>query len=122
MKILVQAAFLYGFFLLGSLLRELLHIPLPGSIIGLLILWGLLSINIVPIGWVENGAYLFLSVLPLYLLPATVGVMDYLHIFTGKGLLLVLITIISTFITMAVASVFSERTAVQKSKKEVEAS
>lgn len=119
---LVQAGFLFGFYLLGSLLRELFHIPLPGSIIGLLLLWGLLSVKVVRLEWVENGAYLFLSVLPLYLLPATVGVMDYLHIFTGKGLLLVVITIVSTFITMATASVFSERAAVQRSNKEVEAS
>lgn len=116
-KILTQVAFLYLLFLLGEFLRSLLSIPLPGSIIGLLILWALLSFGIVPLAWVEKGAYVFLSTLPLYLIPATVGVMNYGYIFTGKGILLVFITIISTFITMATASWVSQTVAKRKSKE-----
>ncbi|WP_153732981.1 CidA/LrgA family holin-like protein [Sporosarcina obsidiansis] len=121
-KILVQVAFLYLFFMLGQFLRDWLSIPLPGSIIGLLILWGLLSFKIVPLRWVENGAYVFLSTLPLYLIPATVGVMNYGYVFKGKGIWLIIITIGSTFITMAVASLVSQWMAKRKLDNEVEIS
>ncbi|PID16721.1 hypothetical protein CSV63_02205 [Sporosarcina sp. P34] len=115
---LLQAGFLYILFLTGKFLHEKLSIPLPGSIIGLLLLWGLLSIKIIPLRWVEKGAYVFLSTLPLYLIPATVGVMDYGHVFAGKGSLLILITIGSTFITMVVASLVSQFMAKRNVKEE----
>ncbi|MBY0221020.1 CidA/LrgA family holin-like protein [Sporosarcina aquimarina] len=121
-KTLIQVVFLYLFFMLGNFLRQWLSIPLPGSIIGLLILWGLLSFRIIPLNWVEKGAYVFLSTLPLYLIPATVGVMNYGHVFKGKGLLLVVITIVSTFITMAMASLVSQSMAKRNEKDEVELS
>ncbi|MGE7544031.1 CidA/LrgA family holin-like protein [Sporosarcina newyorkensis] len=121
-KTLIQVVFLYLFFMLGNFLRQWLSIPLPGSIIGLLILWGLLSFRIIPLNWVEKGAYVFLSTLPLYLIPATVGVMNYGHVFKGKGLLLVVITIVSTYITMAVASLVSQSMAKRNEKDEVELS
>ncbi|WP_301109809.1 CidA/LrgA family protein [Sporosarcina sp.] len=116
-KILIQVAFLYMIFLLGEFLRSALSIPLPGSIIGLLILWALLSFRIVRLEWVEKGAYVFLSTLPLYLIPATVGVMNYGHVFKGKGILLVVITIVSTFITMATASWVSQAVGKRNSKE-----
>ncbi|ARD49502.1 CidA/LrgA family protein [Sporosarcina sp. P33] len=119
---LVQAAFLYILFLTGEFLRTWLSIPLPGSIIGLLLLWALLAVKIVPLRWVEKGAYVFLSTLPLYLIPATVGVMDYGHVFAGKGSLLIVITIISTFITMAAASLVSQSIAKRSVKAEADLS
>lgn len=115
---LAQVALLYGFFLVGGWLRDLLHIPLPGSIIGLLMLWGLLAAKVLPLSWVEKGAYVFLSTLPLYFIPATVGVMDYGHVFAGKGMWLIVITIISTIITMAAASAASQWVA-KRQKEEV---
>ncbi len=120
MKIIItviQVGFLYILFLLGEFLRAALSIPLPGSIIGLLVLWGLLSIKVIQLGWVEKGAYVFLATLPLYLIPATVGVMDYGHVFAGKGSLLIVITIASTFITMVVASVVSQSIAKRNMKE-----
>ncbi|PID00514.1 MULTISPECIES: CidA/LrgA family holin-like protein [unclassified Sporosarcina] len=115
---LLQVGFLYILFLAGEFLQAKLSIPLPGSIIGLLLLWGLLSIKVIPLRWVEKGAYVFLSTLPLYLIPATVGVMDYGHVFVGKGSLLILITIVSTFITMVVASLVSQSMAKRNVKEE----
>lgn len=119
-KQLAQALLLYGFFLAGSWLRNVLHIPLPGSILGLLLVWAALSLNILPLRWIESGAYLFLSVLPLFFIPATVGVMNYGHVFTGKGFLLIPITIISTFITMWVASFVTQSIAKRREKREEE--
>ncbi|AXH98918.1 hypothetical protein DV702_03745 [Sporosarcina sp. PTS2304] len=116
---LLQVLLLYGFFMLGTFLRGMLSIPLPGSIIGLLLLWALLSFQIIPLRFVEKGAYVFLSTLPLYMVPATVGVMNYGYVFVGKGWLLIAITIGSTFITMAVASIVSHKVSKRRERNEV---
>ncbi|WP_422121948.1 CidA/LrgA family protein [Planococcus sp. X10-3] len=104
MKVLMfflQFIFIYGFFLLGQLLRELLNIPLPGSILGFMLMFIALTLKLFPLRFVESGATLLLSFLPLFFIPATVGVIDYLDVFTGKGALLIVLIIFSTLLTMA---------------------
>lgn len=118
--IVLQALLLYGFVLVGSWLQNFFHVPLPGSIIGLLLLWACLSLKIIQLEWIESGSYFLLSFIPLFLLPATVGGMDYGHIFTGKGFLLIPITMISTFLTIWVSgytSQFIARKSAEKKEK-----
>ena len=117
-KIVLQIIVLYGFVLLGNWLRDLLHLPLSGSIIGLLVLLAVLSLKLFRLEWIESGSNFLLSYLPLYFIPATVGVMNYGHIFTGKGFLLIPITIISTFLTMGISSYISQFLANKSVKKE----
>lgn len=117
-KIVLQILVLYGFVFVGNWLQELLHLPLPGSIIGLLLLLASLSLNVFQLEWIESGSYFLLSYLPLYFIPATVGVMNYGHVFAGKGFLLIPITMISTFLTMWISSYFSQFLAKKSAKKE----
>ncbi|WP_268809842.1 CidA/LrgA family protein [Planococcus sp. CAU13] len=106
--LLLQISFLYGFFILGQLLRELFSIPLPGSILGLMLMFIALLLKIVPLEWVDSGAALLLSFLPLFFIPATVGVIDYFDVFAGKGAFLVVVLILSTLLTMAGAALTSQ--------------
>ncbi|MFJ7933500.1 CidA/LrgA family holin-like protein [Sporosarcina sp. NPDC096371] len=117
-NIVVQVLLLYGIVLVGGWLRNFFHIPLPGSIIGLLLLWAALSLKIVRLQWIEAGSYFLLSFIPLFLLPATVGAMDYGDVFKGKGILLIPITMISTFLTMWISGYTSQFIARKSAKKE----
>lgn len=117
---LIQVAFLYGFYVIGSWLHDFFHIPLPGSIIGLLLVWGSLSTNLLKLKWIESGAHSLLSVLPIFFIPATVAIMNYGHFFSGKGSLLIPITIVSTFLTMGVASLVSQSIAKRLDKRKAE--
>jgi len=97
----IQFIFIYGFFLLGQLLRELFNIPLPGSILGFMLMFIALTLKLFPLRFVESGATMLLSFLPLFFIPATVGVIDYIDVFTGKGAYLIVLIIFSTLLTMA---------------------
>ena len=57
LKIVLQVLLLYGFVLVGGWLRSFFHVPLPGSIIGLLLLWAVLSLKIIRLEWIEKGSY-----------------------------------------------------------------
>ncbi|OKL35476.1 CidA/LrgA family protein [Domibacillus mangrovi] len=107
-KVILQMVLLYIFYIGGVWLSDRLHLPLPGSIIGLLLLWTALMLKICPLNWIESGANFILSYLPLFFIPATVGVMNYFHVFAGKGILLILIVVFSTLITMAIAGYTSQ--------------
>ncbi|WP_322906133.1 CidA/LrgA family protein [Paenibacillus campi] len=108
MKIMIQIALLYAFAWLGGAIQQWLHLSIPGSIIGLLLLFVLLVCRIVPVTWIETGSKTILFYLPLFFVPATVGVMNHLDLFAGKGLLLVAVIIASTIITIIVAGHISQ--------------
>lgn len=118
--IFIQFLVLYGFYLAGEWLGDFLHLPLPGSIIGFLLLFAALALKIYPLRWIESGAQFLLAFLSLYFIPATVGVMNYGDVFTGKGILLIVIGVFSTLLTMAVSGYLSQRTAHPPREREVD--
>jgi holin-like protein len=103
-RIIAQIVLLYLFFLAGDFVQKLLHLPIPGSIVGLLLLFILMLCKVVPVDWIESGATTVLAYLPLFFIPATAGIVNHLGIFSGKGLLLILVLIVSTVLTMGAAS------------------
>ncbi|MDE0584287.1 CidA/LrgA family protein [Planococcus sp. A6] len=102
-RIILQLLVLYGFLLIGEAIQALLQLPMPGSIIGFLLLFSALLLKIYPLEWIDAGAR---------------SVVDYGPLFSGKGVLLLPIVIISTLITMAAAGFASQyianRSAAQK--------
>ncbi|WP_251637282.1 CidA/LrgA family protein [Sporosarcina sp. NCCP-2716] len=117
---LLQIALLYLFYLIGGWLQEALHLPLSGSIVGLLLMLTALWTGVLKLSWVELGAHSMLSVLPIFFIPATVAVMKYGHFFAGKGSLLIPITIASTVLTMAAASAASVAAAKRNDRRKEE--
>lgn len=92
----LQTALIFLFYFAGQFIQNWFNLPIPGSIIGLLLLFLLLTLNIIPENWVKDGANLLLSLMMFFFVPATVGIMNYFHIFQGKGILLVMAIILST--------------------------
>ncbi|OAH58485.1 MULTISPECIES: CidA/LrgA family holin-like protein [Bacillaceae] len=119
-KVFLQIVVLYIFYIVGVWLSDRLHLPLPGSIIGLLLLWLTLMFKVCPVNWIESGANFILSYLPLFFIPATVGVMNYFHVFAGKGIFLILIVVLSTLITMTIAGYTSQYLAQREETKRKE--
>ncbi|MGJ7036373.1 CidA/LrgA family protein [Anoxybacillus eryuanensis] len=97
---IIQIGVLYTLYVVGSFIQQLLHIPIPGSMIGMLFLFLLLMSGIVKEEWISRGANMLLSHLTLLFIPATVGVMDYVELFSGKGIWSIFVVIVSTMIVM----------------------
>lgn len=106
--IAIQAILLYGIYWVGTFLEQVLHLPIPGSVIGMILLFILLVTNRIKPVWIQEGSTFFISHLTLFFIPATVGIINYLELFAGKGFLLVLITIGSTLLVMVSSSAFSQ--------------
>ncbi|SDN43750.1 holin-like protein [Fictibacillus solisalsi] len=107
-RIILQIAILYAFSLIGELVHNLLHLPVSGSIVGLILMLICLTFKIVPVKIVEDGASFLLSFLPLLFIPAMTGVMNYPALFSGNGLVLLLIVVLSTIVTMVAAGIASQ--------------
>ncbi|WP_078379346.1 CidA/LrgA family protein [Sutcliffiella halmapala] len=109
-KLVLQIAILYLFYQVGLFIQDILAIPVPGSIIGMLLLFILLVTGIIKEEYLGNAANSLLLYMPLFFVPATVGVMNYFDVFLGKGFFLLLALLLSTLLIMGTAGVVSQKT------------
>lgn len=58
----------------GNFLQQLLHLPIAGSIIGLVLFYILLMTGVVKETWIKSGTNLFLATMIFFFLPSIVGV------------------------------------------------
>lgn len=107
-KIIIHIAILYGLFLIGNWIQHTFHLVIPGSVIGMILLFILLITNCMKLSWIEDGTKLFVNHLTLFFIPATVGIVNYLQLFSGKGLLLIIIVLISTGLVMGISGNISQ--------------
>ncbi|TKI05798.1 CidA/LrgA family protein [Martelella alba] len=100
---LVRAfALIYLCLFIGNALSALLPITIPGSILGMLILFVLLSLQILPPLWLKPGCHLLIRYMALLFVPIGVGVMNYYHELSSQFGPIVVSCLVSTFIVMLV--------------------
>jgi holin-like protein len=61
---------------LSTVLRDFDLLRIPGSIVGLLLLFLLLTLHIIPVHWVQNGCRLLTRYMIILFLPAAMGIME----------------------------------------------
>jgi holin-like protein len=71
---------LFGFAALGQGVVTLTQVPLPGSVVGLLLLLAALNLRWIRLEWVDTAADTLLGLFGLLFVPAAVGVIDYLGV------------------------------------------
>ncbi|WP_157087738.1 CidA/LrgA family protein [Oceanobacillus damuensis] len=107
-KIVFHIAVLYVIFLFGNLVQQTFNLFVPGSVIGMIVFLIFLLTGIIKVSWIEEGTKLFVNHLTLFFIPATVGVMNYMEIFSATVLWVVGIVLISTALVMAIAGMVSQ--------------
>lgn len=95
-----QVLFLSFIGVVGNILQQWLHLPLPGTLVGMLLLFALLMTGVVKLDYVEQGAAILISELLLFFIPSAIGVIQYTQLFgsTGAMLLGVIVTSIVTLL------------------------
>ncbi len=99
-RIVFQIGILYIFYYIGLWIQHTFHLLMPGSIIGMLLLFCLLMTKKFKVTWIDKGASFLLSHLPLLFIPVTVGIIDFFDLFKGRGFLSVIVVIVSTILVM----------------------
>jgi|SRR5699024_4111485 len=115
-KIVIQIALLFIFYYIGVWIQQTLNLFIPGSVIGLALMFVCLLMGIVRVSWIQEGAGFMVAHLALFFIPATVGILNYYDLFMGKGVLLIVITIVSSLLVMGSAGFISEKLAAKGGK------
>ncbi|AIQ71451.1 CidA/LrgA family protein [Paenibacillus graminis] len=115
---LLQVAGLTLFSMLVNVLTPFLHIPIPGSIIGMILLFLLLESGVIRLNWVEAGASWLLAELLLFFIPSAIGVMKYSKLLESNGLQVLAVVIVGTFAVMASSGLLTGAISKAKERRE----
>lgn len=112
MKLVIQISILFIFYRVGAYIQDVFSIPVPGSIIGMVLLLLFLMTDILKAKYLEGGAHVLLLYLPLFFVPATVGVMDHFGFLSSMdGLIMLLALLLGTVIVLVSSGLVAQKTA-----------
>jgi len=100
LKIIGQTFLLWVIYYLSTWVVNFFHIPLPGSVLGMISLFFLLSTGIIKEQWLSAATTPLLKHLSFFFIPIAVELMDWGDLFIQKGYLLFLPLVISTLVAL----------------------
>ncbi|MGB8955907.1 MAG: CidA/LrgA family protein [Tumebacillaceae bacterium] len=108
LTIIWQILLLCGLTAVGKGLTAWMGVPIPGSIIGFLLLFLLLQTKIVKLEWVEKGATFLLGRLLLFFVPPAVGIIEYQNVISTAGWRLIAVIVVGTLLVMSCTGLVAE--------------
>ena len=86
----------------GILLSKIFHLPLPGTIVSLLLLFFMLQFKILKLEKIENAGNFLLLNMTIFFMPPTVKIIDSYELLEKDLFKIIVIIIVSTFLTMGI--------------------
>ena len=80
-----QLGALVGISKAGYLAATALHLPLPGNLVGMLLLFALLRSGLIPQAWIEETSSILTRHLAFFFIPIAVGLMGYSRLLANSG-------------------------------------
>jgi len=108
MKYMMQIGLISTIAFIAELLHFLLPLPIPASVYGMAILFLCLCFGIIKIEMVEEVADWILSIMPIFFIAPTVGLIEAFGDIKGQVIPLVLMCFISTIVVTAVTGLIAQ--------------
>lgn len=112
----LQVTVLFFISIAMNKISQLLHLPIPGSILGIIVIFTLLKTNLIKLAWIEQGANWLLAELLLFFIPSAVGVMKYIPMLESDGVRILIVVVSSTLIVMISSGLIAVRIAKRKER------
>lgn len=97
-----QCFILFGCLAAGELIIRLTGLPLPSSIIGMLILTTLLELKFIQLEWIEGLSNFLVSNLGFFFVPSGVAIMKYYKLISNELVPILVATFVSTVLVLVV--------------------
>lgn len=98
-RIVWQTIILLGVYKGSCWLVDVTGLPLPGNVVGVVILFALLCLGVVKLEYVAEAADFLLKHLVFFFVPITVGLMEWGSVLMEHGLILLVAVLISSLLT-----------------------
>lgn len=107
-RFIVQFFTILVIYLTANTLVKWLNLPVPGSIVGMALLFLALLLGVCKLSWVEMVAQLHVKHITLLFIPFAVGILHYTRYFRTEGFKLALILITSSLLVLLVTAFTAE--------------
>ena len=108
MKYLKQLMIILCVSLVGELLHELLPLPVPASIYGIVGMFIMLYTGLIRTEQVRETSAFLIEIMPVMFVPAAVGLINSWDVLKSHWLSYVTVTLVSTVIVMAVSGLVTQ--------------
>ncbi|MFN3426237.1 MAG: CidA/LrgA family protein [Candidatus Thermochlorobacter sp.] len=102
-------AIIFLLLLFSESVVRVLSLPLPSSVIGLLLLLLCLQVGVIKLDWIKSASDILLKNLSLFFVPPGVGLMLYVDALQYHAVAMLVAWILSTFAVMATVALVQER-------------
>ena len=109
MKYIRECFIIFGLTLAGEFLNKLLPLPVPAGVYGLFLLLVLLCVGILKLEQVEATGNFLLDIMPVMFVPASVGLLESMGDLQAILVPVVVISMVSTVMVMAVTGIVAEK-------------
>ena len=114
MKLFREAIIIFGIYLLGVLIADVTRLPIPGNVIGMVILFLLLCFKVIKIEQISTISNFFLDHLAFFFIPAGVGLISSFSVIKNIWLQLLIVCFVTTAITMICTGLVVQKIANKK--------
>lgn len=108
MKYIKQLTYIMFISFIGEILNNIIPLPIPASIYGIVILFLLLTFHIIPLEEVEDTGKFLIEVMPIMFIPAAVGLLESWDVIKNSIFLYMILIVVTTVIVMVVTGKVSE--------------
>jgi len=105
---------------IGELLNFFIPLPIPGSIYGMVLLFVLLCTGVVKLHQIKDTSAFLIDIMPMLFIPSAVGIMAELDQLTDIWVEVIIITIVTSVLVMAVTGLTTQALIRLKRRKEVD--
>ncbi|MFR2266434.1 MAG: CidA/LrgA family protein [Clostridium sp.] len=114
MKLFREAIIIFGIYLLGVLITDITGVPIPGNVIGMVILFLLLYLKVIKVEQISTISNFFLEHLAFFFIPAGVGLISSFSVIKNIWLQLLIVCFVTTAITMIFTGLVVQKIANKK--------
>ena len=114
MKLFREAIIIFGIYLLGVLITDITGVPIPGNVIGMVILFLLLYLKVIKVEQISTISNFFLEHLAFFFIPAGVGLISSFSVIKNIWLQLLIVCFVTTAITMICTGLVVQKIANKK--------
>lgn len=103
MKYLKQFSIIIFISFLGEVCHELIPLPVPASIYGLILMLAALCAHVIPLDSVRDAGKFLIDIMPVMFIPAAVGLLESWGVLKPLLVPLLVIVPVTTILVMAVS-------------------
>ncbi|MGN0144568.1 MAG: CidA/LrgA family protein [Clostridium sp.] len=104
MKYLQQLMIILGAYILGVIVQVTFRLPIPGTVLGLILLFAGLYTGLIKVEMIEDICEVLTAHMSFLFIPAGVGLLTSFHLLKGNIIAFSIIIIISTIVVWVVTA------------------